>query len=56
MKETDGFCEECLCFKCGNKNCCGTWGDNTKWYCDNICRGDVGCMTICSQYDPNDKK
>ena len=54
MKD-QSFCDECLCSKCRNKGSCGTWEGNTEWYCKNICTGDVGCMTQCSQYEPSEE-
>lgn len=50
MAEYGEFCNECLCHMCENKNSCGTWEGNTKLYCENVCHGDAGCMTRCSQY------
>lgn len=49
-------CERCWCASCGYLEHCSTMCGNTKWYCENDCRGEDGCMTQCSQYEPNENR
>jgi hypothetical protein len=42
-------CNKCACATCQYLPECGTMCGNTKWYCENECKGVVGWMGGCSQ-------